>query len=454
MLRCIIFTLKSNSGRGIEMSEDTKKNNKGRKSRSKAELSKATAEAGNNEMNSEAPEINQNNHDNPRPKKASAASTYSEKEAVSTADVSEQPEAGASEPADIGKKKRINYLYKSLRIVFTVGFFVFAALFINEVWLQPFLAHRASSKAKELFVMPSPTPAITAAYEPTDAPIVSDEGNVEPSPTDAPTPTPDPTRDSLGRLLIFRDLLTVNEDVKGWIKLDNLNGENDTKIDYVVMQSGEDDPEYYLTRDWQRNKVKGGSLFLDYKSSVEKPTQNLVIHGHNMTSTDDMFHYLLQFNKKEYYDSHPMIDFNTIYSTGQWKIFAVFITNGTSKKEPFFNYTRSEFTNSSDFLNFVYQLRIRSIYNAEDVDINEKDQLLTLSTCSYEVKDYRTVIVARKVREGEDPTVNTENVLLNPEPLYPDSYYYRYGGKAPKLPESFEDAMQAGMTNWYQPADE
>lgn len=352
--------------------------------------------------------------------------------------------------ADAAKKKRTKTIYKTLRIIFTVGFFVFTALFLNEVWLQPFLANRASSKAKNLFDMPSPTPVTAVNNEPTAAPTEAVQATAEPEPTEEPTPTPDPTRDAEGRLLIFKDLLNENEDVKGWIKLDNLNGENDTKIDYVVMQSSNGDPEYYLTRDWQRNKVKAGSLFLDHKSSVEKPTQNLVIHGHNMTSSDDMFHYLLRFNEKKYYNAHPIIDFNTIYSTGQWKIFAVFITNGSSKKEPFFDYTKSEFKDSSDFLNFIYQLRIRSIYSADDVDINENDQLLTLSTCSYEVKDYRTVIVARKVRDGEDPTVNTDNVIINPEPLYPESYYYRYGGKAPKLPATFEEALEAGDINWYQ----
>ncbi len=350
------------------------------------------------------------------------------------------------------KKKHKKYMIKVLRLLFTAGFIIFAALFLNEVFLQPYLANKASSKAKDLYAMPTPTP-IAGTAGPTPLPSEASSDEEGKTNYDA-VPTPDPNRDSMGRLLQFKDLLNENQDVKGWIKIDNLNGENDTKINYVVVQSGNGDPEYYLTRDWEGNKVKAGSLFLDHKSSVETNTPNLVIHGHNMTSTDDMFHYLLRYNKKEYYDSHPIIDFNTIYRTGQWKIFSVFITNGSSEKEPFFDYTQSSFRDSSDFLNFVYNLRIRSIFNADDVDINENDQLLTLSTCSYEVKDYRTVIVARRVREGEDPTVNTDNVFINPEPLYPGSYYYRYGGKAPKLPGTFEEALEAGAINWYTEPEE
>ena len=41
----------------------------------------------------------------------------------------------------------------------------------------------------------------------------------------------------------------------------------------------------------------------------------------------------------------------------------------------------------------------------DSVDINENDQILTLSTCSYELPNYRLVIVAQ-VREG-DSTVDT-----------------------------------------------
>ncbi|HKL99748.1 MAG TPA: class B sortase [Mobilitalea sp.] len=384
------------------------------------------------------------------------------------------PEVEASEVSPVTAKKNTKrYIYKGLRILFTIGFFVFLGLFLNEVWLQPYLANKASEKAKSLYTMPNPTPLVsedsTPVVSPTATPDSDDaDSNDVPSPTNEPTSTPDPTRDKMGRLLQFRGLLDVNSDVKGWLKINNLNGENDTKIDYVVVQSSNGDPDYYLTRDWMGKKVKAGSLFLDEKSSVERNSQNLVIHGHNMTSTDDMFHYLLKYtedavqyiksgketgDEKDYFDSHPIIDFNTIYQTGQWKIFSIFITNGTNKKEDFFNYTKSEFSSSSDFLNFIYQLRIRSMFNADDVDINENDQILTLSTCSYEVKDYRTVIVARRVRDGEDSNINLDNVTINPSPLCPESFYYRYGGRAPKLTETFEDALANGEINWYSPIE-
>lgn len=351
--------------------------------------------------------------------------------------------------ANTDKKKKF---YKLLQLVCIVGFVIFAALFINEVVIQPIRIKNSIDMTRDLYKKPTPAP------RPTKGPAApTPEVTQAPVPTDTPpTPTPDPNRDAQGRLLQFADLLAINDDVKGWLTIP------DTNIDYVVVQSDRDNPELYLDKDINLEYSKAGTLFLDISCSVDYNTQSFVIHGHNMVSTaEKMFHDLLKYkvNKTSknkvpsYYKKHPVITFDNIYETGQWKIFAVFITNGSDKKEPFFDYTKARFHDTSDFLNFVYQLRIRSELNINSVDITDTDQLLVLSTCSYEVDDYRTVIVARRVRDGEDPTVDTDAVTVNKTPLYPKSYYYRYGGKAPKLAETFEEALANGDISWYTPPE-
>ena len=73
---------------------------------------------------------------------------------------------------------------------------------------------------------------------------------------------------------------------------------------------------------------------------------------------------------------------------------------------------------------------VRSIINT-GVDVKPSDELLTLSTCSYEFKDARYVVVARKVRFGESATVDTSGATMNPTPLYPDIWYQLFGGTKP-----------------------
>lgn len=358
---------------------------------------------------------------------------------------------------DPKKNKRKKLFLRGLRILFTIGFFVFSWLFINEVFIQPYKFKKTIERARDLYHSEATKPTAI----PDDIGIESDDRSSDSdndsskglTPTPPPTPTPDPNRDEMGRLKKFGKLLEVNEDVKGWIRLDNINGENDTKIDYVVVQSSTDDPEYYLSRDWASHEyLKAGSLFLDANSSLEKSSKNLIIHGHNMTSSDDMFHYLLKYNDLDFLIEHPIISFDTIYEEALWKVFAIYITPGNNDRDDFFQYIKPDFPTHKDFMEYIYQIRIRSLFYTDDIDIKETDQILTLSTCSYELKNYRTIVVARKVRPGEDPIVNTDNFEKKDpkDVLYPPSYYWRYGGKAPKLP-SFDEALENDLIPWYNP---
>lgn len=370
-------------------------------------------------------------------------------------DLSDRQNTEADHTQEEPPKIKVKYIYKALRLLFTLGFIIFLILFINEVWIQPYRLKKVNQKARELYhsdiIKKIPPPDTKEPEEKAEEQEESVETIAEPE--EPPAPTPDPNRDAMGRLIKFGKLLEVNEDVKGWIRIDNVNGENDTKIDYVVVQSDYDDPEYYLTRDWaSKEYLKAGSLFLDVKSSVESNTKNLVIHGHNMSSSDDMFHYLINYKEKDFLEEHPVISFDSIYQEGLWKIFSVFITPGGNKKGDFFDFTKSYFISDKEFLEFIYQFRIRSLFHFNDVDINESDQILTLSTCSYELDDYRIIVAARKVREGEDPTVDPDQIVKNKKPLYPKSYYKHYGGKAPDI-LSFDAALQDGLISWYNPMD-
>lgn len=384
---------------------------------------------------------------------------------------------------DLVRKKRKKLIIRSLRILLTIGAVAFFLLFIDEVLIQPYRLKKSIEKARKLYHPEDEENITYGPYEngpdthSVDMPDgdndnkndINDnddnEGNFN-SHTDAANlkddnpgldsefrndSQNDPNRDEMGRLIKFQKLLKINEDVKGWIRINNINGENDTKIDYVVVQSGPEDPEYYLTRDWAtKTYLKAGSIFLDYASSVEDKSKNLVIHGHNMTSSDDMFHYLINYKDLDFLKEHPVIKFDTIYEEGLWKIFSVFVTPGNNDRGDFFDFTRSTFKDDLDFLEFVYQLRVRSLFNIDDVDINENDRILTLSTCSYELENYRIIIAARKLRDGEDDTANTDNIKKNKNALYPESFYRHYGGKPPVIP-TFEAALQDGQIPWYNP---
>lgn len=210
-------------------------------------------------------------------------------------------------------------------------------------------------------------------------------------------------------------LLDINKDIRGWIKINN------TPIDYPVLKSAEDEPEFYLYRSYKKENTKYGSIFIDSKSRDGTDSKNILLHGHNMND-GSMFAGILKFTDINFYKLTPLISFDTIFESAKWKVVSVFRVNTLSEHGSVFNYLRSSFYNDEDFMDFVKEIRERSLINIP-VDVNSEDRLLTLSTCSYEFKDFRTVVVARKVREDEDEWVDVDKAVVNPNPVLPECYY-------------------------------
>lgn len=235
-------------------------------------------------------------------------------------------------------------------------------------------------------------------------------------------------------------LMAINSDIKGWIRI------NDTPINYPVLQSAPSDPIYYLHRNYKKERSGFGSIFLDSLCDPEKPSKNLILYGHNMRDAS-MFGHLIRYDDLNFYKQRPKITFNTLAKRSEWKIISVFKTNTLESQGKLFDYLKIDFAGDKDFLDFVYDVKVRSILDTP-VDIGKNDRLMTLSTCSSELKEFRTVVVAREVREGESPEVDVEKAKIRGNPLMPQGYYAKYGGKAPKI-NGFENDLAEGKLTWY-----
>lgn len=220
----------------------------------------------------------------------------------------------------------------------------------------------------------------------------------------------------------FAGMWMMNEDVAGWINIPN------TQVDYVVVQGK--DNVYYERIDFQHNSNQHGVPFVDYRTDQHKPSTNTIIYGHNMND-GQIFGSLLGYKSLAYYQKNPLINYDTVYEDGQYKIFGVVLCK---KNDPDFNYhnfiekdnlANTGATSMTDYLN---KIRERSLINTK-VDVNEEDHLLTLSTCDYSFKSNegdriaRFVIFARKVRPQESSAVDTAGATLNPNPVLPQEWY-------------------------------
>lgn len=317
--------------------------------------------------------------------------------------------------------KPLEIIRKSILMIAIATFLVSGALLFNELIIKPAIADNTNSGIKELLTEGGGGSGDDDDYNavtPKRKKIVIGESEVLPD---------------------FESLLNENPDTVGWIKIPN------TRIDYVVCQSQDpEQPEFYLKHDFYGNYSDYGTIFLDYRSPLD--ANNLIIHGHHMND-GRMFADLMNYQYLDFYKENPAFTFNTIYEKAKWKIISIYKTNTLESQGEFFNYLRGTFETESDFMNYIYQIRARSIIDCP-VDVNEDDTLITLSTCCYDFDQFRFVVVARRVREGETAKVDTSNATMASNPVYPDCWYETYGGKKPVL-TSFEEALEAKEIDWY-----
>jgi sortase B len=141
-----------------------------------------------------------------------------------------------------------------------------------------------------------------------------------------------------------------------------------------------------------------------------------------------MFGNLVQYKSAAGYKKAPVIEFNTLFADYKWKVFAVFITNGTQEGDNgyLFNYIFTDLSNQEAVESFMGEIKQRSIYYPA-VDIAVSDKILTLSTCTYEFDEARLVIMARMVRPGESDQVDVSKIRYNSNPRYPAAYYEENG---------------------------
>ena len=205
----------------------------------------------------------------------------------------------------------------------------------------------------------------------------------------------------------FKPLQELNSDIFGWINI------KDTVIDYPVVWARDQKAEFYLDHNYKREKSKYGSIFMDPACDPRSVHRNTTLYGHHMAD-GQMFAEILKYSDLEYFD--------TILSNNTWKIISVFKTNTREEHGPIFDYTIADFEDTQDFLDFADEIKKRSLINIP-VTVNQDDILLTLSTCSYEFKDFRTVVVARKVREQESTEVSVEEATRASNPVMPACYY-------------------------------
>ena len=182
----------------------------------------------------------------------------------------------------------------------------------------------------------------------------------------------------------FTNLLSINSDTKGWIQV------NGTNINYPFVQTI--DNEYYLKRDFNKKNNSAGWVYMDYRNDVENFDRNTILYAHGRLN-GTMFGSLKNIFDSDWFDdvNNHVIKLSTLTENTLWQVFSVYHIPTTS------DYLQTEFSSNEDFLEFVNMLEERSQYEF-NVEFNESDKILTLSTC---YNDQERVVLHAKLIKRE-----------------------------------------------------
>lgn len=196
------------------------------------------------------------------------------------------------------------------------------------------------------------------------------------------------TKKETKKMIQVKTLKQENPEIVGWLEIKGTN------VNYPVLQGP--DNEYYMTHNYKKEKSKNGSIFLSKDYDWNLKCNNLLIYGHNMQN-GTMFQDLLKYEDINFYNSHPIINFTTEHDDSEYQIIAVLKSRVYYKSEQnvFRYYYFINPQTEDEFNNFVENAKKESLYNINET-AKYGDQLITLSTCSYHVKDGRFVVIGKR----------------------------------------------------------
>lgn len=181
----------------------------------------------------------------------------------------------------------------------------------------------------------------------------------------------------------YQALYETNNDMVGFIYLDN-------EHKYPILQQV-DDQNYYLNHDFFGKECKAGSVFVNNLCRLGESKITL-IYAHHMKD-DSMFGSLDAYRKEGDYT----IQLDSLYNEGTYKVVGVGLYN-LADNFKYYDYVGD--LNKGDFELWKLLMQDKLLWGSLD-SLSYSDEIIELSTCSYERKDNRLVVILIK-EEGDE----------------------------------------------------
>ncbi len=186
---------------------------------------------------------------------------------------------------------------------------------------------------------------------------------------------PDDVRQSL--IDSAQSLNNAYPDAVGWLYIP------DTAINYPIMQGGDND--FYLHHAYDGSSLQAGSIFLDYRCENRFMNPVNIVYGHNMRN-GSMFAGVLNFADPAFFENHR---------------YGWLATSETVYRIDFFSCAKAHmddelYDGSMPVDEWMSHLSDVSVV-LENADFSGNDRFISLSTCSYEFENARTILTGKLV---------------------------------------------------------
>ncbi len=186
----------------------------------------------------------------------------------------------------------------------------------------------------------------------------------------------------------YQELYEMNSDLVGWISIPG------TKVDYPVLQTGTDNRDYYLHRDFYKQYSERGAIYAREECDIFQPSDNVVLYGHHMKD-GTMFAQITKYQSKDFWQENQFLTFDSIYRRHVYQIVAVFKTSA-NLGQGFAYHQFNDAANEEEFNEFWATVQSLSFYDT-GIEVHYGDKLVTLSTCEYTLNNGRLVVIAKRI---------------------------------------------------------
>lgn len=172
----------------------------------------------------------------------------------------------------------------------------------------------------------------------------------------------------------FKKLKKINKDIVAWITID------DTNIDYPVLRTPSTDQSYYLHRDYKKQYLYAGSIYMESYNEPDFTDKDTILYGHNMAN-GSMFADLHKFEDENFFKKHDTYHIYTPDSIKTYKVYSAYEFDNRHINNCF-----EHFVDNKVFKEYIsYSLNpknaiLKNVRKGSKVTI--KDKLVTLSTCT------------------------------------------------------------------------